>query len=182
MSLKKALGFEKGYITLFKGDQSLYEDFLKESNARYHCTFKWYVVSTEELPANLPAGLEPVRLEVDRVFNGDTLKPSKELQYNVETLLYGESNSDYYGTIGSRYDLVVKCVYAKTKDGQFGSQTFHIFEDKDGNLFTWSTAARVLDVGTIYSCRATVKSHEIYHSQKQTVLTRAMSFKERTDF
>lgn len=182
MSKKNMLGFQKGYITIFKGDQERYTDFFKESVCRYHGIFGWYLVSNDTLD-ELPVGIEPVKLPYDKVFkDDDTLLPQKEIIYNVESLLYGENKSEYWGVVGSRYDLVLKCVYAKTSDGAYGAQTFHLFEDKDGNIFSWSTAAKVLEVGKIYECRATVKQHSLYHSQKQTVLTRAMCFEEREDF
>ena len=44
-------GFDNGYITLFKGNTYENLEWFERSNARFHTTFKWYVVSTEEVPA-----------------------------------------------------------------------------------------------------------------------------------
>ena len=178
------LGFDNGYITIFKGDQSLYEDWFKSSNARYSTMFQWYIVSTEEVPEDLPNGLEPVRLDATEIFVGETqdLLPEATRKYNIEKLLYGDNTSDYFGEVNTRYDLVLRCTFVKSTDGVYGSQNFHVFEDKDGNIFTWNTNARLLEVGKIYSCRGTVKAHEIYKTRRQTVLSRVMNFKERGEF
>lgn len=181
---RHSLGFDKGYITIFKGDQAPYEDWFKASIARFHNQFKWYIVSTDEIPEDLPEGLAPVRLEASKIFVGDTqdLLPEAERLKNIEELLYGESKSNYFGTVGYRYDLVLKCIYARSSEGNYGTQMFYIFEDKNGNIFTWNTTSRLLDVEQIYACRGTVKSHDIYHARKQTTLTRVMNFKEKEAF
>ena len=182
--LTEILGFTNGYITIFKGDQSLYEDWFKlNSSTRFHNEFKWYITSEETVPEDLPAGLTPVKLPKEKIFTdtGDLL-PQKDRLYNIESLLYGESNSNYFGTVGSRYDFILHCIYIKTTQSYYGAQNFHVFEDKEGNVFTWNTTSRLLEKDKFYSCRGTVKSHFIYHNQKQTELNRLMSFKERGGF
>lgn len=183
-SKKHALGFDKGYIFLFKCDQDQYENWFKKSICRYHNTFGWYLTSEDEdRLLELPAGVEMVKLDYNDVFvNDNQLKPTAQIESKVFELIYGGSASQFRGTVGSRLDFVLKCTFAKTQDSQFGSQTFHMFEDKDGNVFTWSTAAKTLEVGKIYSCRATVKEHKIYRGVKQTVLTRAMQIVEKENF
>lgn len=180
---KEIFGFgDKGYITLLRGDQDLYEDYLKASPARYHNELKWYF--PEEVPSDLPIGLEPVQLPINKFINPttDQLLPQKDRLYNIESTLYGESSSDYFGEVNYRYDFVLKCVYVKTSQSYYGAQNYHVLQDKDGNIFTWSTTSRLLEKDKFYSCRGTVKAHTIYHNQKQTELTRVMSFKERSDF
>ena len=178
--MRHGLGFDDKYITLLKGDQSLYEDYLRESPARYNTIFGWYFPHWQPLPQDLPAGLEPVVFPVEKAFNGPDRLPEKELQYNVQIALYGGSTSEYVGSIGERIDITAKCVYVRTSESFYGAQNFHLFEDQDGNILSWSTTSRLLEVGKTYKFRATIKTHEYYKNQKQTVLTRAMSFKEVT--
>lgn len=64
---KKLLGFDKDYITVFKGITKQNREYFARSNARYAWFFGWYVVSTEELPP-LPEGVEPMRLYWDDSF------------------------------------------------------------------------------------------------------------------
>lgn len=183
-SKKSMLGFDKGMIYIFKGDQEQYNEWFKESPCRYHCTFGWYLVSEDfDKIVDYPIGIEPVELKYEDVFVDDnTLKPKAQIEARVFELLYGGSASQFRGTIGARLDLTLKCTYAKSQEGNFGSQTFHMFEDEDGNVFTWNTSAKTLEVGKIYKCRATIKDHKIFRGQKQTVLTRAMQFEEKESF
>lgn len=60
---REVLGFgEKNYITIFKGPSAQFEDYFNKSPMRYSTSFGWYLPSTEEVPANLPAQLLPVKL------------------------------------------------------------------------------------------------------------------------
>lgn len=64
-SKRKALGFQKGYVTIFKGSETVNEEWFSRSICRYCVHWGWYVVSTEEVPDDVPAGLTPVRLTWD---------------------------------------------------------------------------------------------------------------------
>lgn len=77
---KKALGFDKGYITIFKGAVDTNEEFFSKSTARYCVAWGWYIVSTEEVP-ELPNGVSAVRLNWEDVAANDkTLKPIEEVK------------------------------------------------------------------------------------------------------
>ena len=104
-SIKKALGFQEGYITIFKGDQESNNDWFKWSNARWARYWGWYVVSTEEVPEQLPFGIEPVKLywkDVAAIDGSGELKPEDKVKAIVDSLLYGESDSQFVGQIGDR--------------------------------------------------------------------------------
>ena len=58
---KHSLGFDNGYITVFRGINAANRDFFAASNARYAWFFGWYIVSTEEVPT-LPQGVEAKQL------------------------------------------------------------------------------------------------------------------------
>ncbi len=77
---KKMLGFDKGYITIFKGAVAANEEFFSKSNARGHAAWGWYIVSTEDVP-ELPNGVSAVRLNWEDVAANDkTLKPIEEVK------------------------------------------------------------------------------------------------------
>lgn len=71
---KKLLGFDKGYITVFKGITKENRDYFSKSNARYAWFFGWYIVSTESVPANLPVGVEAVRLNWQDTFTDANIR------------------------------------------------------------------------------------------------------------
>lgn len=180
MSRRDSLGFNKGFITLLKGDQSLYEEWLRaDAVCRYHGHFKWFIPSQCEVPQDLPKGLEPVTILAEEVFQGesDELLSWDVIDARIAELLYGDSPSAHYGTIGTRYDLELTILNITTTTGAYGNKYFYLFVDADGNEFTWSTStSKDLSPHSTYTCRGTVKAHNVYKGRKQTELTRVMGF------
>lgn len=180
MSRRDSLGFNKGFITLLKGDQSLYEEWLRaDAVCRYHGHFKWFIPSQCEVPQDLPKGLEPVTISAEEVFQdkSDELLSWDVIDARIAELLYGDSPSAHYGTIGTRYDLELTILNITTTTGAYGNKYFYLFVDADGNEFTWSTStSKDLSPHSTYTCRGTVKAHNVYKGRKQTELTRVMGF------
>ena len=172
---KNRLGFQEGYITIFRGDQETNNDWFKLSNARWARYWGWYVVSTEEVPEQLPFGIEPVKLYwKDIVGPTGEMKPEDKLKEIVDVLLYGESDSQFIGSIGERLELVVNVAKAISFDGAYGKTTMHIMHDDCGNEYVWTTGSKTLTVDNIYHIRGTVKDHRVYKGTNQTILTRCM--------
>lgn len=83
---KKIFGFDKGYITIFKGAVAANEKFFSKSNARFCVAFGWYIVSTEEVP-ELPNGVTAVKLNWEDVAANDKmLKPIEEVKKICKSL------------------------------------------------------------------------------------------------
>lgn len=172
-TLKEVLGFDEGYITIFKGSIAPVEDWFKESVCRFHVFFGWYLVSTETLTNPLPSGIEPVKLLWEDISISDNaLKPEFEVKEHIASLLCAKSLSRHIGTIGERLDLFLTVKKAKTSVGRYGSSTFHLLEDAEGNEFIWNTTARTLAEGSSYPVRATIKNHIFYEGRRQTELLR----------
>ena len=170
---KEVLGFTKGYITIFKGDTYAHLEWFQQSIARYARWWGWYIISTEEVPADLPAGLETVLLPWDLVGNDDgKLKLESDVQKAVEGLIYDEGTSEYVGSVGERLELTLTVTRAIELENNFGHSVMHIMEDDCGNVFVWTTAAKSWAEGSVKVLRGTVKDHRVYKNVKQTVLTR----------
>lgn len=58
-------------------------------------------------------------------------------------------------------------------EGQFGTTYLYNMVDPNGNVFKWFASTTALEVGETYNLKATVKKHDEWKGQKQTVLTRA---------
>ena len=179
---KDALGFQKGYITIFKGEiTEEVNDFFKKSNARYATSWGWYIVSTEEVP-ELPWGIDPVKLRWDSVGNeAGYLIPNDKITKVIDNLLYDGGISKYQAQIGDRIERTLTVV----KNYQFdnyaygkNSSTMHTFEDAEGNIYLWTTSAKNWNTGTVHHVRGTVKDHNLYKGNQQTVLTRVMEVKK----
>ena len=175
---KEVLGFTKGYITIFKGDTYSELDWFRASIARYARWWGWYIISTEEIPDDLPVGIEPIRLPWELVGQEDgNLKPEHLVKEAVESLIYEGSDSEYQGTIGERLELFLTVEKTIELDGNYGRSTMHLMYDECGNLYVWTTASKSWAPGSEHHIRGTVKDHRTYKNEKQTVLTRCTEVK-----
>jgi hypothetical protein len=177
-SQKEVLGFAKGYITIFKGDTYSEIDWFRASIARYTRWWGWYIVSTEEVPTDLPEGITPIQLPWELVGQEDgNLKPEHLVKEAVESIIYEESESEFQGAIGERLDLYLTVERTIELDGSYGRSTMHIMRDDCGNLFVWTTASKSWSAGTEHHIKGTVKDHRKYKNECQTVLTRCLEVK-----
>ena len=175
---KEVLGFTKGYITIFKGDTYAEVDWFRASIARYTRWWGWYIISTEEVPADLPEGITPIQLPWELVGQEDgNLKPEHLVKEAVESIIYEESESEYIGSIGERLELFLTVERTIELDGAYGRSTMHIMRDDCGNLFVWTTASKSWSAGTEHHIKGTVKDHRKYKNECQTVLTRCVEVK-----
>ena len=175
---KEVLGFTKGYITIFKGDTYANLDWFRLSIARYARWWGWYIISTEEVPEDLPMGLKPVRLYWEAVGQEDgSLKPEHLIREGVDALLYEASNSEHIGKVGERLELYLTVDRLIDLDNNFGHSSMHIMKDDSGNSFIWTTASKSWAADSRHHIRGTVKQHTTYKNEKQTVLTRCMEVK-----
>lgn len=78
----------------------------------------------------------------------------------------------HVGTIGKRQKFgVLTLVRVFSFDSQFGTTFVHKFLDAEGHTLVWKTGSENLDPGK-YEVTGTVKSHDQYKGEDQTVLTR----------
>ena len=87
---KIVLGFKEGYITIFKGDVEKEEDWFKASICSYTRFWHWYLPSTEEIPADLPVGIEPIKLYWKDVCKDDEslMDDEDKIKAHVHSLIY----------------------------------------------------------------------------------------------
>lgn len=175
---KEVLGFTKGYITIFKGDTYAEIDWFRASIARYARWWGWYIISTEEVPADLPEGITPIQLSWELVGQEDgNLKPEHLVKEAVESIIYDESESEYVGSIGERLELFLTVEKVIELDNNFGRSSMHIMRDDCGNSYVWTTASKTWSVGSEHHIKGTVKDHRKYRNQCQTILTRCLEVK-----
>ena len=172
-SRRDTLGFgEKGYIWIFKGETYENLDWFHSSPCRYARTWGWYLPSDIEMPSPLPANIEPLKLEWDEVSFEDQLISEDQIKEVVDKMLYDAGTSRYIGKVGDRLEMDVTCKKASISQSVYGISYFYVFEDSEGNVYTWGTSARSLDEGVQYHLKGTVKDHTTYRNVCQTVLTR----------
>ena len=176
-AVKNVLGFQEGYIYIFKGDLEAAEYwFSKTPECRFHCQIGWYIVSTESVPFDIPSCIQSVQLPWELVGNEDgTLKRKEDIE-NALCLIRmdKQSKSTFQGQIGQR--LEVSVYVDKVVDlaaNQYGSiNHLHTFIDDKENIYIWNTASRRLNEGDSLRIRGTVKEHKNYQGVQQTIFTR----------
>lgn len=174
---KEALGFDKGYITIFKGDIETYHSWFLASNARYATFWGWYVVSTEEVP-QLPAGIESVQLKWEDVgLENGNLKTESTIKAFIESLQYAATPSRFQGQVGDRLDITITVIKHFNLENNFGHTNMMIMKDDQENEYVWVTASQSWLPGTRKTIRGTVKAHNTYKNSQQTVLTRCVERK-----
>lgn len=170
---KKILGFEKGYITIFKGDIDANLEWFQRSIARYCRWWGWYIVSTEEIPFDLPCGLEPIKLEWEQVGEPEgMLKPSDVIKPIIDSLLYDRTLSTFQGAVGERLNLEVTIVAVHKGENNYGTYTVHYMEDACGNRYMWKTNTKSWEIGEKKHIRGTVKEHKTFRNVDTTILQR----------
>ena len=181
--VKNILGFQEGYIWIFRGDLERAEYWFEKSpECRYHVTFGWYVVSTDFIPFDIPSCIESVQLPWEKVGNTDgTLLPKGIIEAVLNEIRYGGHPSQFQGTIGSRLTLTLYLKQIETlPPTQYGAQTIYTFEDQNANIFVWRTGvSKDWSVGDEIHCKAGVKSHDTVRGIRQTALTRLIQNKEK---
>lgn len=181
--VKDILGFQKGYIYIFKGDLDNAEYwFNKTKECRYHTQFGWYIVSTDTIPFDIPSCIESVELPWEKVGNADgTLLPKATIQAAVDALRFGDSASEYQGNIGDRLDLSVTLTRViDLGENQFGSTSrIYCFIDENQNEYSWTTGvSKDWLINDQLQLRGTVKQHDIVKGVKFTMLTRVAEVKK----
>ena len=176
---KYVLGFDKGYITIFKGyKEELHEGWFKQSICRFARWWGWYVISTQEVPKDLPTGVTPVKLYWDPMGNEkEWLREENVVLAHVQATLYPmKSKSVSQGEIGDRIERALTIEEnIEIENKRFNSKTnVHYMRDSKGNLYMWKTSAKNWSVGAFKTVRGTIKDFDTYKGEIVTILTRCI--------
>lgn len=100
----------------------------------------------------------------------------KDRQEEIEREVKAQNPSEWQGEVKQRGVFNNLTVSAETPlEGYMGGTTYlYTMVDADGNYFKWFASKPSLEVGKTYNLKATVKKHDEWKGQKQTVITRAM--------
>ena len=172
-TLKEVLGFEKGYITLLKIDCDEDYEHLLPASARNNRLFGWFIPSSDDVPLGLPVEITTEILNWDDIaVDDDTLLKEEVVKRVVDGMRFQPSKSQHVGKIGDRIETWVLVKRAMPIDGYYGRTYFHVFEDADGNVFTWNTKTQHLSINKWVALQGTISAHDEYRNEKQTKLVR----------
>ena len=185
-SQKLILGFDKGYITIFKGVTPENEHwFEKKKECCFAKWWGWYVPSTIAVPVDYPEGVQEVKLTWDPMGNEEEwLKDEITVKNHVRKTLMNsmrpvERNgveSVSQGNVGERLDINVKIISKDAVENKrFNKITYtYEMEDTNGNYYIWKTQAKDWACGTKHHIRGTVKEFDEVNGEEATVLTRCV--------
>lgn len=172
---KYVLGFEKGYITIFRGVKEEHEEWFKQSIYRFARWWGWYVISTQEVPKDLPSGVEPVKLYWDPMGNEkEWLREETEVVKYVQSVLFKKTNSKVQGSVGDRLERTITVIDRIEQETKWGTSVIYIMKDAKDNFYSWKTSAKNWKVNYFTTIRGTVKGHTTYKNSECTELTRCM--------
>lgn len=188
-------GFDQnGYAWVVLGDTYKIKDELKALGCRFNGVMGWY--SDKDLE-----GYDTLRISVDDCYATDYagaydkafwLSKSIDLIKEANEALAPKTESEYVGEVGKRLELAVTLVrtahYEQRSFSGYGTTTTYIYimSDDAGNTLTWKTTSMldkevhkngichyvpIMD-GDTFTIKGTVKEHNTYKGEKQTILTR----------
>lgn len=123
---------------------------------------------------------ERIKAELDRMEANRLAKEAEKARIKTQKAI-----SQHVGQIGERMTITATFDHSAWYTAHFGwkEQTIfiHTFKDPDGNVLIWKTSSTSLpeyEEGDQVQLTGTVKEHNEYKDEKQTVLTRCKIRKE----
>ena len=122
-----------------------------------------------------------VTIEYCKPYNGfvayAVVAYNKELERIAKEKARNEALKDntYYGTVGEKIRVTVTGRCVGGYDTMYGYTRVYKFTDNEGHIFVWKTATDVdTDNDGVYTgmITGTIKAHNTYNNEKQTVITR----------
>ena len=171
---RQAFGFgEKGYITIYKGQNVKEWAENDRTNIWYNLTFGYYTPSKFPTPEVLN-GIEPIQLKWEQVQDyEDRMKSHEEVAKLVNNLVgvrTNESNSTFQGKENDWIEKEVCIRENITREDHFGEKHTHYMRDAEGNTYIWETGTKNFEVGMAIKLRMKVKAHKEVKGEKCTVV------------
>jgi hypothetical protein len=178
--LFKQLGMsEDGKAWIVLGNTYEIKDALKEAGARWNDMMGWHFDHEDNGYNTAQLSIEDIAEKDENTWAWDlyeqyfVIKTVKELKDANAP----KTDSEYIGEIGDKVELELtfKDYFTfETHYSYYGELNFiYKFADADGNTIVWKTSkALELEQGETYKVKGTIKEHNEYKGDKQTVLTR----------
>lgn len=86
-----------------------------------------------------------------------------------------KGNSSFVGEVGQRLDFEAGIEGVRHMEGDFGTTSLVRMRDEAGNCFVWfASGYKTYEEGERFKVRATIKKHNVFNEEKQTVISRAV--------
>lgn len=156
------------YIAIDK-DSYNKKDMLKQNGYKW---LTWYWVGHKQVEE-----VETISVNTEEVINEygnivDTIINDKVREYKKSLEEPNNTKNEWYGSEGDKIEKEVTIEGRFGYDTQYGWVNITIMKDAEGYTYKWSSKNYLGEKGTKKNIKATIKDHEEYKGQKQTVLTR----------
>ena len=111
--------------------------------------------------------------------HGRILEREIETRHNART---GGRASRHVGDVGQHLELELEVQRVNSNPTDYGMCHIISMRDQDNNLFVWMTGSTSATAGDRLSVRGTVKKHNEYSGEQQTVLTRCRAVRIDPDY
>lgn len=96
-----------------------------------------------------------------------------ERAVGAEKLKNAAINAGHVGTVGKRETFTLTLAQVFSRETDYGVQHIHKFLTAEGAIVIWKTTSEKLELGD-YEVKGTVKAHDEFRNQPQTILTRCV--------
>lgn len=163
---------ENGYTYVAVGDTYSIKEELKKAGAKFSKELGW--TFKEE-----PTGFKTVKIDLDLIAHKSD-RGIYHLDDGIEKMMkkfhekYIEpTSSEWVGNIGDKITIWGKLKDKHQFQGTFGLTTVYTFSDEKENSIVWMTTKNTsINIGDEYMIRGTVKAHNTFRGDKQTLLSR----------
>ena len=163
---------EDGYTYVAVGDTYSIKDELKKNGAKFNKEIGW---SFKEDPGKF----KTIKISVDSIaYKKDSgtyhLNPDiGETMKEFHEKFIEPTNSEWVGEIGEKVLTWGTLKNTHQFQGTFGLTTVLTFSDEEENSIVWMTTKNVpIEIGDFCEIEGTVKAHNTFRGDKQTLLTR----------
>ena len=173
----------EGNVYPVLGDTYPIKDELKAAGAYFTRGLGWFFADSVKAQE---CGHEFVTLQVsdvvryvgpgkfDFIYEDELKALVDQFQPKEERDTIGSEKSAFVGTPGEEISIaiIVRRVFSFTN--RYGESHMFIMEDKEGNIFTWTTKSRTpadYPEGSTWGVSAKLKEHKVYEGVNQNVLT-----------
>ena len=172
----------EGKTYAFLGNTYEIKEQIKELGGKFDTVIGWHISAPVDGYKFLEIAVEEVATE--DIYTGWELRRDYETCYEIKNRKRTEENkykedAGYYGEVGEKVVLNLTYINHAAWDNNFGYHSgvtiLYIFKDAEGHIFTWKTSKwinAIEDNITEFKITGTIKDHNEYNGQKQTVLTR----------
>lgn len=181
-----SIAYNKGYYKNLKSDamdllkkNTIFDDKYREIVKTVTEFFETYETTDcfEHDTRIFVTGRKPIACENGFIAYAYTLyKKIIERIESEKARAAAKEKSNFVGNVGEKIEFTADWRIAGGYETQFGYITIYKFTDADGNIFVWKTSTGFIDPdkfdGRKITIKGTIKDHNEYNDEKQTVLIR----------